>query len=94
MSDICKLISVTNPKGGVGKTTTALNLAAALSASGKRVLLVDNDPKCRKKENAEELKRFWRNKHYAINSRHNKQRSHIVHLALSRGLSGKRDLFK
>ena len=44
MSDICKLISVTNQKGGAGKSTTALNLAAALSASGKRVLLVDNDP--------------------------------------------------
>lgn len=37
-------ISVTQQKGGVGKTTTTLNLGAALSASGKRVLLVDNDP--------------------------------------------------
>ena len=44
VSNGCKVMALCSQKGGVGKTTSCVNLAVGLAREGKRVLVVDNDP--------------------------------------------------
>ena len=55
---MAKIVAIVNQKGGVGKTTSCVNLAAALKAAGQRILLCDFDPQANATSGMGVLDRF------------------------------------
>lgn len=74
-----KIIAVVNQKGGVGKTTTAVNLTAALKEAGKRVLLCDFDPQANATSGLGLDKRHLRYSVYDVVINNTPARDAIVH---------------
>lgn len=63
---MAKIIAFSNQKGGVGKTTTCVNLAASLANSGKRVLIVDFDAQCNASSALGEFDKQTKNSIYSV----------------------------
>ncbi|MBE6791668.1 MAG: ParA family protein [Ruminococcaceae bacterium] len=76
---MAKTVAVLNQKGGVGKTTTAVNLAACVGAKGKRVLLVDIDPQGNSTSGFGIDKRAIKVSSYDVLVGNNKAKEAIVH---------------
>ena len=74
-----KIIAVVNQKGGVGKTTTAVNLTAALTEAGKRVLLCDFDPQANATSGLGADKRKLRHSVYHVISQEVSPQQAVVH---------------
>ena len=76
---MAKTVAVLNQKGGVGKTTTAVNLAACVGAKGKRVLLVDIDPQGNSTSGFGIDKRSIKVSSYDVLVGNNKAKEAIIH---------------
>lgn len=76
---MAKTVAVLNQKGGVGKTTTAVNLAACVGAKGKRVLLVDIDPQGNSTSGFGIDKRAIKVSSYDVLVGNNKAKEAVVH---------------
>ena len=76
---MAKIVSIVNQKGGVGKTTTAVNLTAALGILGKRMLLVDIDPQGNSTSGCGISKRGLKNSSYSVLIGESSVKDSVVH---------------